>query len=148
MKCWICHKEMENTIGGCYYCRDCGVGVDDLVFRTPIKDKENNKTAESINELQEPKPTIIDSTELGTLGAYFEADTAQKKIKELKQQLVEKDKEIEQLKDNQNQKTIECLKEVREKIFGTSETGIVFDIPNIQDAYYAIDNKIKELEGE
>ena len=43
---------------------------------------------------------------------------------------------------------IECLKEVREKIFGTSETGIVFDIPNIQDAYYVIDNKIEELEGE
>ena len=42
---------MENTIGGCYHCNDCGVGVDDLVFRLPIKNKENNKTAESISEL-------------------------------------------------------------------------------------------------
>ena len=33
MKCWICGKEMENTIGGCYHCKDCGVGVNDLVFR-------------------------------------------------------------------------------------------------------------------
>ena len=55
---------------------------------------------------------------------------------------------IKYIKPYQTQKAIECLKEVREKIFGTSETGIVFDIPNIQDAYYAIDNKIKELEGE
>ena len=33
MKCWICGKEMENTIGGCYHCKDCGVSVNDLVFR-------------------------------------------------------------------------------------------------------------------
>ena len=39
MKCWICGKEMKNTIGGCYHCNDCGVGVDDLVFRTSKSDK-------------------------------------------------------------------------------------------------------------
>lgn len=33
MKCWICGKEMENTIGGCYRCKDCGIGINDLVFR-------------------------------------------------------------------------------------------------------------------
>ena len=37
MKCWICGKEMENTIGGCYHCKDCGVGIDDLVFRYELK---------------------------------------------------------------------------------------------------------------
>lgn len=77
MKCWICHKEMENTIGGCYHCKDCGVGVNDLVFRPPIKNKKNTETAD---------------------GAYFEADAAQDKVKELEHQLAEKDKEIEELK--------------------------------------------------
>lgn len=40
MKCWICGKEMENTIGGCYKCRDCGVEVNDLVmrYRKPVVD--------------------------------------------------------------------------------------------------------------
>lgn len=33
MRCWICGKEMENTIGGCYHCKDCDVSVNDLVFR-------------------------------------------------------------------------------------------------------------------
>ena len=34
-KCWICGKEMINTVGGCYHCPTCGVGVNDGVFRTP-----------------------------------------------------------------------------------------------------------------
>jgi hypothetical protein len=34
-KCWICGKEMVNTIGGNYHCPTCGVGVNDGVFRTP-----------------------------------------------------------------------------------------------------------------
>ena len=34
MKCWNCGKEMVNTVGGCYHCPTCGVGVDDGVFRT------------------------------------------------------------------------------------------------------------------
>lgn len=33
MKCWICGKEMENTIGGCYHCKDCGTGINDGVLR-------------------------------------------------------------------------------------------------------------------
>ena len=32
-KCWICGKEMVNTLGGNYHCPTCGVGVNDLVFR-------------------------------------------------------------------------------------------------------------------
>ena len=32
-KCWICGKEMVNTIGGNYHCPTCGVGVNDLVYR-------------------------------------------------------------------------------------------------------------------
>lgn len=34
-KCWICGKEMVNTLGGNYHCSTCGVGVNDLVFRAP-----------------------------------------------------------------------------------------------------------------
>lgn len=34
MKCWICNKDMKNTIGGCYHCQDCGTSVNDGVFRT------------------------------------------------------------------------------------------------------------------
>ena len=56
-------------------------------------------------------------------------------------------KENEQIKSGQNQKAIECLKEVRRELFGTPETGIVFNLPKVQDTFYAIDNKIKELEG-
>lgn len=33
MKCIVCGKEMINTIGGCYHCPDCRIGVDDLVNR-------------------------------------------------------------------------------------------------------------------
>lgn len=33
MKCWKCGKDMKNTIGGCYHCQDCGIGVNDCVFR-------------------------------------------------------------------------------------------------------------------
>ena len=40
----------------------------------------------------------MESKELGTLGVYFETEAAQKKIKELKEQLAEKDKEILVLK--------------------------------------------------
>ena len=47
---------------------------------------------------------------------------------------------------NQNQKAIECLKEIRKKAFGTDEVGLVFDIPPVQDIFELIDNKIKELE--
>ena len=32
-KCWICGKEMVNTLGGNYHCPTCGTGVNDLVFR-------------------------------------------------------------------------------------------------------------------
>ena len=43
MKCWICGKEMENTIGGCYHCKDCGVGVHDGVFRPPITQENKSQ---------------------------------------------------------------------------------------------------------
>ena len=33
-KCWICGKEMVNTLGGNYHCPTCDVGVNDFVFRT------------------------------------------------------------------------------------------------------------------
>lgn len=33
MKCWLCNKEMKNTIGGCYEC-ECGFGINDGVLRT------------------------------------------------------------------------------------------------------------------
>lgn len=33
MKCMRCGKEMENTIGGCYICEECGLGISDLVHR-------------------------------------------------------------------------------------------------------------------
>ena len=41
MKCWICGKEMENTIGGCYQCAECGVGIHDGVFRPRSSIKAN-----------------------------------------------------------------------------------------------------------
>ena len=37
MKCHICGVEMENTIGGCYTCRNCGMGgINDCVLRVPV----------------------------------------------------------------------------------------------------------------
>lgn len=45
----------------------------------------------------------------------------------------------------QNQKAIEVLEEVKKKIFGTPEVGNIYKIPNIQDAFYIINNKIEEL---
>lgn len=65
---------------------------------------------------------------------------------------IEREKVIKLIQDGKNlsklqtQKAIECLKEVREKLFGTDKLDIVFNIPPIQDAMILIDNKIKELE--
>lgn len=55
---------------------------------------------------------------------------------------------LNELEHNQNQKAIECLKEIRKKLFGTEELDIVVYIASIQDAMILIDSKIKELEGE
>lgn len=33
MKCHSCGKEMVNTIGGCYQCPHCGMGIHDGVYR-------------------------------------------------------------------------------------------------------------------
>lgn len=33
MKCMRCGKEMRNTIGGCYTCDHCGLGINDCVYR-------------------------------------------------------------------------------------------------------------------
>lgn len=50
------------------------------------------------------------------------------------------------LKQEQNQKAIECLKEVKEKSFGLREGILIFDNPQMQVIFNNIDNKIKELE--
>ena len=62
--------------------------------------------------------------------------------------LNEQDQQIAELQENQNQKAIECLKEIRKKLFGTEELDIVVYIASIQDAMILIHSKIKELEGE
>ena len=33
MKCWGCGSEMINTVGGCWSCPNCGLGIHDLVYR-------------------------------------------------------------------------------------------------------------------
>ena len=33
MRCNVCGKEMKNTLGGNYYCENCGHAVNDLVNR-------------------------------------------------------------------------------------------------------------------
>ena len=35
MKCHGCGKEMVNTVGGCYHCPHCGLGIHDGVYRPP-----------------------------------------------------------------------------------------------------------------
>lgn len=71
-KCWICGKEMTKTIGGCEQCNDCGVGLDDLVFRTRNHSKDN-----SLDNFVERYPTYIEALDI---------------IDDLKKQLEEKDK--------------------------------------------------------
>lgn len=81
MKCMRCGEEMKNTIGGCYTCDNCGFGFDDCVLRYKTKDGKTSREA-----------NVIDSKDFGTLGAYFEADAAQKKIKELEAKLAKNKK--------------------------------------------------------
>lgn len=95
-------------------------------------------------------------------------------IRELKQQLAEKEEEIKQLNNrillsqlqapkeqilnilcsqciqyNPDQDKIsfavEQILDIKEEVFGTREMGIIFDIPPVQDAFNAIENKIKQL---
>lgn len=35
MRCYSCGNEMVNTIGGCYECKHCGLGIHDGVYRSP-----------------------------------------------------------------------------------------------------------------
>lgn len=99
---------------------------------------------------------------------------AENKVKELEQQLAEKNKEIEKLNNrilisqlqapkeqilnilgsqciqyNPDQEKIEFAVErildIKEEVFGTREMGIIFDIPPVQDAFDVIENKIKQL---
>jgi len=62
--------------------------------------------------------------------------------------LNEQDQQIAELQENQTQKAIECLKEVKEKSFGLREGILIFDNPQMQVIFNNIDNKIKELEYE
>lgn len=53
-----------------------------------------------------------------------------------------------QLKKQQQDKisfAVEQILDIKEKSFGTRETGIVFDIPKIQDVFNNIEDKLKEL---
>lgn len=161
MKCWICHKEMENTIGGCYHCNDCGVGVDDLVLRLPIKSTENNKNAETISKIKIPDD-LIKATDWNkqqhrvihefeykngkyiqhyTLGG--EHELTPQEVVDCLNALTTIDCDLQtaytyihEQAEKQNQKAIECLKVVRKLVDGRT--------------YLAefIDNKIKELQKE
>ena len=99
-------------------------------------------------------------------------DIAMKRVYELKQQLAEKEKEIDKLEDKLHHyyeetlnkgtcglcehlrgeyKTdfaIEQILDIKEKSFGTRETKLVFDIPPVQDVFDNIESKLKELMGE
>lgn len=58
--------------------------------------------------------------------------------------LNEQDQQIAELQENQNQKAIECLKEVKEDLnYGDYAFGSIA----IQEVRDIIDNKIKELGG-
>lgn len=48
MKCWICEKEMINTVGGCH-CPTCGVSYNDGVFRT-VTPIEGEHTPQSLRK--------------------------------------------------------------------------------------------------
>lgn len=37
MICPKCGKELTNTLGGCYICKNCDLAINDLVYR-PVKD--------------------------------------------------------------------------------------------------------------
>lgn len=119
-KCWICGKEMTKTIGGCEQCSDCGVGLDDLVFRTRNNSKDN-----SLDKFVEKYPTYIEALDiiddlkkqLERHNKYFNSFSCdsfdefadfistfmltpheeQTLIKDLEKQLKEKDKKIETL---------------------------------------------------
>lgn len=119
-KCWICGKEMTKTIGGCEQCNDCGVGLDDLVFRTRNHSKDN-----SLDKFVEKYPTYIEALDiiddlkkqLERHNKYFNSFSCdsfdefvdfistfmltpheeQTLIKDLKKQLEEKDKKLETL---------------------------------------------------
>lgn len=41
MQCIRCGKEMTSTTEGSYYCSDCKLHVNDLVYREPIKKLED-----------------------------------------------------------------------------------------------------------
>lgn len=53
MKCAKCGKEMRNVLGGNYVCDDCGLAINDLVYRGGL-------TA-TPNKIPDP-PTSIDHT--------------------------------------------------------------------------------------
>lgn len=81
-------KLIGNNLGD-YTCMNCHKSFNNLVYREP---KE-----------------VYQSTDFGIAGIYFEREIAQKKIdklteenEKLKQQLAEKEKEIEQLKEKCN----------------------------------------------
>ena len=105
-RCWICGKEMTKTIGGCEQCSDCGVGLDDLVFRTRNNSKDN-----SLDKFVEKYPTYIEALDI---------------IDDLKKQLEEKDADIVALDtdnysfkrqiDNLRQQLKSQPKEIVEKI--------------------------------
>lgn len=57
----------------------------------------------------------MNSSDFGTLGAYFELEATTNRIKELEKQLAEKDKEIEMLKEDCNA-SIKIVKEVQEQL--------------------------------
>ena len=44
MRCHSCGNEMVNTIGGCYECKHCGLGIHDGVYRLPDKMTEEPNT--------------------------------------------------------------------------------------------------------
>ena len=76
---------MTKTVGGCEQCNDCGVGLDDLVFRT-----RNNSKSNSLLEIEE----ILHKQD--------------KQIAELQKQLKEKDEEIEELQKDYEFKDKDC----------------------------------------
>lgn len=67
MKCEICGSEMENTIGGCYRCRNCGIGgIDDCVLRVPADKIVKDNTQTIVNKEKDGRIVFNIEDKMGT----------------------------------------------------------------------------------
>lgn len=177
-KCCFCGKEVEYKVNVndprpirvkgeempiC--CNECNarIVVPTRVAVWGMEKDLKEKLAEKDSAEQSKYQNVLELTKMCT-----EKD---KQIEQLKQQISEKDKiyvesliklekeseeQLEKqatiyyrhLKEKDQEKiefAVEQILDIKEKVFGTREMGIIFDIPPVQDAFDVIENKIKQL---